>query len=58
MTLWKYGLAKVEFSEVIARAGISQHDIIALGITNQRETTIVWDKKYRKTCLQCNSLAM
>lgn len=27
--------------EVIARTGISQHDIIGIGITNQRETTIV-----------------
>lgn len=31
-------------AEVIARTGISQHDIIGIGITNQRETTIVWDK--------------
>ena len=31
-------------AEVIAKEGISQHDIIGIGITNQRETTIVWDK--------------
>jgi len=29
--------------EVIKKAGISTDDIAALGITNQRETTIVWD---------------
>jgi glycerol kinase len=32
-------------SEAIARAGISGSDIAAIGITNQRETTIVWDRK-------------
>ena len=25
-------------------AGVSAHDIAAIGITNQRETTLVWDK--------------
>lgn len=29
--------------EVITQSGISTHDIAAVGITNQRETTIVWD---------------
>ena len=29
---------------VIERAGLSAADITAIGITNQRETTIVWDK--------------
>ena len=28
----------------IAQAGLSANDITALGITNQRETTLVWDK--------------
>ncbi|MEO1152885.1 MAG: glycerol kinase GlpK [Pseudomonadota bacterium] len=30
--------------EVIERAGIGAEDIAAIGITNQRETTLVWDK--------------
>lgn len=30
--------------EVIERAGIDARDIAAIGITNQRETTIVWDR--------------
>ncbi len=30
-------------AEVIAKAGLSGSDIAAIGITNQRETTIVWD---------------
>ena len=32
-------------SEVIAKAGIDPQEIAAIGITNQRETTVVWDKK-------------
>ncbi len=30
--------------EAIARAGLTSADIAAIGITNQRETTIVWDR--------------
>jgi len=29
---------------VIERAGIDAKDIVSIGITNQRETTVVWDK--------------
>lgn len=31
--------------EVIAKTGISAKEIAAIGITNQRETTIVWDRE-------------
>ncbi|HCE66078.1 MAG: glycerol kinase [Geobacteraceae bacterium GWC2_55_20] len=31
--------------EAIARAGLTAADIAAIGITNQRETTVVWDRK-------------
>ena len=31
-------------TEVIIKAGLKPSDISAIGITNQRETTIVWDK--------------
>jgi glycerol kinase len=31
-------------SEAIARAGLQAGDIAAIGITNQRETTVVWDR--------------
>ncbi|PMG28839.1 glycerol kinase [Shewanella sp. 10N.286.52.C2] len=34
--------------EVLSRAGISGDDVAAMGITNQRETTVVWDKKTGK----------
>src|SRR3981189_1712961 len=30
--------------EAIAKAGIAAKDIAAIGITNQRETTVVWDR--------------
>jgi glycerol kinase len=31
-------------SEVIAKFGIQPDEIVAIGITNQRETTIIWDR--------------
>ncbi|KZX78010.1 glycerol kinase [Oleiphilus sp. HI0009] len=31
--------------EVVSKAGIAAKDIKGIGITNQRETTIVWDRK-------------
>lgn len=42
MEIWssQYGV----LSEVIAASGVDMDDIAAIGITNQRETTIVWDK--------------
>ena len=30
--------------DAIAKAGITAADIVAIGITNQRETTVLWDK--------------
>lgn len=32
-------------NEALARIGIAASDIAAIGITNQRETTLVWDRK-------------
>src|SRR5678816_1750787 len=31
-------------TEVLARAGLQAADVAAIGITNQRETTMVWDR--------------
>ena len=42
MEIWSTQLATAH--EAIARAGISASDIAAVGITNQRETTVLWDK--------------
>jgi glycerol kinase len=36
-------------AEAIAKKGISGLDIAAIGITNQRETTIVWDRETSET---------
>lgn len=32
-------------SEVLAHSGIAPNEIAAIGITNQRETTVIWDRK-------------
>jgi len=32
-------------AEVIVKAGLSATDINSIGITNQRETTVVWDRE-------------
>src|SRR5690606_1676775 len=32
-------------TEVVAKANLKAKDIAAIGITNQRETTIVWDRE-------------
>ncbi len=34
--------------EVLGKAGIRARDLAAVGITNQRETTIVWDRETGK----------
>ena len=40
--------------EVVERAGITSRDIAAIGITNQRETTVVWDRASGKPI--CNAI--
>ena len=57
-------------TEVLAKAGLNSEDIHAIGITNQRETTIVWDKESgipvynaivwqdRRTSDYCDSIRM
>lgn len=60
MDIWssQYGV----MMEVVAKSGISAQDIAAIGITNQRETTIVWDKNtgkpvYNAIVWQCRRTA-
>jgi glycerol kinase len=36
------------FAEAVAKANIKMRQLAAIGITNQRETTIVWDRKTGK----------
>jgi glycerol kinase len=54
--------------EVLARAGVGARDIAAIGITNQRETTLLWERatsrpianaivwQDRRTAPQCDAL--
>ncbi|WP_350445923.1 glycerol kinase GlpK [Anaeromonas frigoriresistens] len=60
MEIWgsQSGVAR----EVLETAGIRPQEIAAIGITNQRETTIVWDKKtgkpiYNAIVWQCRRTA-
>ena len=43
MQIWHDQLATAR--EALAKAGLAAHDIAAIGITNQRETTVVWSRK-------------
>jgi glycerol kinase len=43
LEIWRLQLATVR--EAIASAGITARQVTALGITNQRETTLVWNRK-------------
>ena len=40
--IWSSTLATIK--EAVARASLSISDLAAIGITNQRETTVVWDR--------------
>ena len=46
MEIWssQYGV----MMELVAKSGVSPKDIVGIGITNQRETTVVWDKNTGK----------
>ena len=60
MEIWSSQLAVT--TEAMARVGASPEDIAGIGITNQRETTIVWDKKtgepvYNAIVWQCRRTA-
>ena len=46
MEIWSSQYAVM--MEVIAQTGVAPGDIAAIGITNQRETTILWDKSTGK----------
>lgn len=48
------GSAVGVISEALVRANLTASDISAMGITNQRETTFVWDKKTGKPV--CNAI--
>ncbi len=41
-------------TECVAKSGVDPHEIAAIGITNQRETTVVWNKHTGKPI--CNAI--
>jgi glycerol kinase len=43
MEIWRTQLTTAR--DVLQKAGITARDVKALGITNQRETTVVWNRK-------------
>ena len=60
MDIWssQYGV----MMEVVAKSGVAPEDIAAIGITNQRETSVVWDKAtgkpiYNAIVWQCRRTA-
>lgn len=60
MEIWSSQYAVM--MEVIAKTGISASEIAAIGITNQRETTVLWDKEtgrpiYNAIVWQCRRTA-
>ena len=64
--IWTTQLATAK--DAIAKAGLTARDIAAIGITNQRETTVVWDRttgapihhaivwQDRRTAARCDQL--
>ena len=40
--IWKN--TREVIGQALSKADITRHDVAALGITNQRETTVIWDK--------------
>ena len=50
MTLWRYESSQygVTYLEAVAQSGVSAEEIAGIGITNQRETTVLWEQEYRK----------
>src|SRR5664279_5709726 len=46
MEIW--GSQSGVVSEILATTGIAPEEIAAIGITNQRETTVVWERKTGK----------
>ncbi|MFN5950974.1 MAG: FGGY family carbohydrate kinase, partial [Pirellulaceae bacterium] len=66
MEIWQSQIEVAQ--EVLRKAGMASGDIASIGITNQRETTILWDRKTgqplgpaivwqdRRTAPQCRQL--
>ncbi len=60
LQIWEAQLAAAR--DALRRAGLKAKEIAAIGITNQRETTVIWDKKtgepvYNAIVWQCRRTA-
>lgn len=60
MEIW--ATQRSSLTEALAQADISSEEVSAIGITNQRETTVVWDKEtglpiYNAIVWQCRRTA-
>jgi len=44
-----WSTVKTTCREVMQKTGVTTYDIVSIGITNQRETTLVWDKHTGQT---------
>src|SRR4030095_14312680 len=51
--IWSSQIATAR--EALARAGLSVQQIAAIGVTNQRETTVVWDRETDRKSTRLNS---
>lgn len=51
LTIWQ--TQEFVAKETIYKAGISGKEIAAIGITNQRESTVIWEKSTGKPVYQC-----
>jgi glycerol kinase len=57
-----WGSQKQAMKEVVQKAGIMPEEIVSIGITNQRETVVLWDRKtgkpvYNAIVWQCRRTA-
>ena len=44
-----WGNVREVVAQALAKAQLNKNDLVAVGITNQRETTLVWDRKTGET---------
>jgi len=55
LEIWEKVMLVVK--EVIEKSRVDPRRIVAIGVTNQRETTVIWDPRTGQPALQCRCLA-
>ena len=56
MDIWSTQIGVAQ--EALLKIDATYKNIDAIGITNQRETTVVWDQVYGRADLQCDRMAV